>query len=87
MRQEIQQLLESDEVIEVLNYNSLQQLQQLQNDDDTYHVTWKCLLNCYHRSLILVSRMCSITINNYLYLFYIITTNKTLFTRMLKKKT
>ncbi|XP_026809071.1 serine-protein kinase ATM isoform X1 [Rhopalosiphum maidis] len=52
-RQEIQQLLENDEVIEVLNYNSsLQQIHQSQSLDDNL-VTWKCLLNCYHRSLIL----------------------------------
>ncbi|CAI6363287.1 unnamed protein product [Macrosiphum euphorbiae] len=55
-RQEIQQLLENDEVVEVLNINSgLQQLNQSQSIDGNGHVTWISLLKYYHRSLILVS--------------------------------
>jgi len=63
-RQEIQQLLENDEVIEVLNLNSSQHLQQSQSIEDSgYLVTWKYLFNCYHRSLILVSEVNILCLN------------------------
>ncbi|VVC40824.1 Hypothetical protein CINCED_3A002366 [Cinara cedri] len=55
-RQEIQHLLENDEVIEILNYNSGQQLKKSPTTNDDYLATWRCLFNCYHRSLILVSK-------------------------------
>jgi len=63
-RQEIQQLLENDEVIEVLNFNSSQHIQQSQSIEDSgYLITWKYLLNCYHRSLIRVSEIIILYLN------------------------
>lgn len=70
-RLEIQQLLENDEIIEILNCNSSQHLQQSQSIKDSNLVTWKHLLNCCHRSLILVSKLNIVLLNiisNYFYL-------------------
>lgn len=54
-RQKIMELLDNDDVIELLNSNSLQQSQS--TDSNNCLVTWKCLLNSCHRSLIQVGNL------------------------------
>lgn len=49
------ELLDNDDVIKLLNSNSIQQSQS--TDSNNCLVTWKCLLNCCHRSLILVGNL------------------------------